>query len=155
MTVSCLSQSPSAKPSVSSTPTPSRTERPARTNAAHVSLPSDAIVKQQRTGKRSPQARPPIPRVQTLFGAIAHEVGFEFEFHGSPRFREAGATESAPSPPLGREGYVEEVPKPAARQLQKRAITSGEAHIGPRRFSVNALSQRNFPLWKSAPTGAA
>ena len=73
----------------------------------------------------------------------------------SPRSRAAGNDRKS-SHPASQQGGVrsENSRNPLTWPPQKRATSLGEAHIGPCEISVNGLSQRNFPLWNSAPRRA-
>ena len=131
------------------------TARPRKDNAAHVSLPSDAIVKQQRIRKNGSRARSQIRRTQTL---LPGETPAKRGSNSNSTLLPAFARQERPEilTPASRLGGVHsrKSRNPSVAQPKKRAKPSGEAHIGPRRFSVNAVSQRNPPPWKSAPIRA-
>jgi len=104
--------------------------------AAHVSLSSDAIVKQ--LGAEA-------PRTKTSSGATRRQSPVQARIPYDCALTQSGNDRKL-SAPASQQGGVrsENSRNPLTWPLQKRPSSLGEAHIGPCEISVNALSQRKF-----------
>src|SRR5271165_458317 len=143
-----------SKPGKLIAPSQTKRKRPRKDNAVHVSLPSDAIVKQRRLKDNQRKASPLIPgRSGRPRGGPPAKLDLNSK-SSYPRLRAVETAENSPPPPLSREEYARQVPKPTAQAPERTAEPLEDADIGPTRISVNALSQRNSLLWISFPSPA-